>query len=49
MLVAAADTIAAECPGGDRCRYYQPPLAGPSVTKLARAAPGCVVHTAKPG
>ena len=46
--MVAADTIAAEYPGDDRCRCYQPPLAGPSVTKLARAAPGCVVHRAKP-
>ena len=49
MLVAAADTTAADYPGDNRCRCYQPPQAGPGVTKLARAAPGCVVGRARPG
>ena len=49
MLVAAADTTAADYPGDNRCRCYQPPQAGPGVTKLARVAPGCVVGRARPG
>ena len=49
MLVAAADTTAADYPGDNRCRCYQPPQAGPGVTKLVRAAPGCVVGRARPG
>ena len=49
MLVAAADTTAADYPGDNRCRCYQPPQAGPGVAKLARAAPGCVVGRARPG
>ena len=36
-------------PGDNRCRCYQPPQAGPGVTKLARVAPGCVVGRARPG
>ena len=34
-LVAAADTTVADYPGDNRCRCYQPPQAGPGVTKLA--------------
>ena len=49
MLVAAADTTAADYPGDNRYRCYQPPQAGPGVTKLARAAPGCVMGRARPG
>ena len=49
MLVAVADTTAADYPGDNRCRCYQPPQAGPGVAKLARAAPGCVVGRARPG
>ena len=49
MLVAAAGTTAADYPGDNRCRCYQPPQAGPGVTKLARAAPGCVMGRARPG
>ena len=43
------DTTAADYPGDNRCRCYQPPQAGPGVAKLARAAPGCVVGKARPG
>ena len=46
-VVAAADTTAADYPGDNRCRCYQPPQAGPGVAKLARAAPGCVVGRAR--
>ena len=49
LLVAATDTTAADYPGDNRCRCYQPPQAGPGVTKLARVAPGCVVGRARPG
>ena len=49
MLVAAADTTAADYPGDNRCRCYQPPQAGPGATKLVRAAPGYVVRRAGPG
>ena len=49
MLVAVTDTIATDYPGDNRCRCYQPPQAGPGVTKLTRAAPGCVVGRAGPG
>ena len=42
MLVAAADTTAADYPGDNRYRCYQPPQAGPGVAKLARAAPARV-------
>ena len=49
MLVAVADTTAADYPGDSRCRCYQPPQASPGVAKLARAAPGCVVGRARPG
>ena len=48
MLVAATDTTAADYPGDNRCRCYQPPQAGLGVTKLAKAAPGCVVGRARP-
>ena len=46
-MVAAADTTAANLPGDNRCRCYQPPQAGPGVAKLARAAAGCVVGTGR--
>ena len=49
MLVATADTTAADYPGDNRCRCCQPPQAGPGVTKLARAASGCVVGRDRPG
>ena len=49
MLAATTDTTAADYPGDNRCRCYQPPQAGPGVTKLARVAPGCVVGRARPG
>ena len=49
MLVAVADTTAADYPGDNRCRCYQPPQANPGVAKLSRAALGCVVGKARPG
>ena len=43
------DTAAADYPGDNRCRCYQPPQADPGVAKLSRAAPGCVGGRARPG
>ena len=49
MLMAAADTTTAEYPRDNRCRCYHPLQADPGATKLARAAPECVVGRARPG
>ena len=49
MLMAAADTITAEYPRDNRCRCYYPLQADPGATKVARAAPECVVGRARPG
>ena len=41
--MAVTDTITTNYLGDNRCRCYQPPQTVPGVTKLATAAPGCVV------